>query len=159
LLLLLLLLLLFSLSLSLLSLSLSLSLLVLYCFSALLFSFVLLLFVRQMAASHSERFAAAAPQFGSFHRGFAMAPKDEIPIIDIHGSKDTTVPANVSLSGDGYYYTTTADIFKLFEPLNGGDGSYKQYVAPWDGQMDTYCVQLSNARRCGACGMAGTTGS
>ena len=35
-------------------------------------------------------------------------------MLDLHGSRDTTVPANVSLSGDGYYYTTTDEIF------NGG---------------------------------------
>jgi len=75
-----------------------------------------------------------------------MAPKDELPVIDIHGTRDTTVPANVSLSGDGYYYTTTAEIFALWEPLNGGDGTYKQYVTPWDGQKDTYCVQTSNGK-------------
>lgn len=100
----------------------------------------------QTGATMSERLAAAAPQFGSFHRGFAMAPKDELPVIDIHGSQDTTVPANTSLSSDGYYYTTTAEIFALWEPLNGGDGSYKQYVTKWDGQKNTYCVQTSNGK-------------
>ena len=53
-------------------------------------------------------------EFGSFHRGFAMAPATGVPVLDLHGSKDTTVPANVSLSADGYYYTTTEEIF------NGG---------------------------------------
>jgi poly(3-hydroxybutyrate) depolymerase len=51
-------------------------------------------------------------QFGSFHRGFAMAPKTGVPVLDLHGSADTTVPANVSLSADGYYYTTTKEIFE-----------------------------------------------
>jgi hypothetical protein len=100
----------------------------------------------QAGASNSQRFAAAAPQFGSFHRGFAMAPQDDLPVLDIHGAADTTIPANVSLSGDGYYYTTTAEIFKLWEPKNGGDGTYKQYVTPYDGQMSTYCVQTSNGK-------------
>ena len=34
-----------------------------------------------------------------------MAPASAVPVLDLHGSKDTTVPANVSLSADGYYYT------------------------------------------------------
>ena len=100
----------------------------------------------QEGASNSLRFAAAAPQFGSYHRGFAMAPLDDLPLLDIHGSQDTTIPANVSLSGDGYYYTTTAEIFALWEPMNGGNGTYSQYVTAWDGQMNAYCIQSSNGK-------------
>ena len=31
------------------------------------------------------------PQFGSFHRGFNLAPSIGVPVIDLHGSRDTTV--------------------------------------------------------------------
>jgi len=68
----------------------------------------------QLGVDLASRLAAIAPQFGSFHKGFAMAPLVGVPVIDTHGNKDTTVPGGVSLSGDGYYYTTTDEIF------NGG---------------------------------------
>ena len=40
-----------------------------------------------------------------------MVPEVGLPVIDLHGTSDTTVPANVSLSGDGYYYTPVHEIF------------------------------------------------
>jgi hypothetical protein len=101
----------------------------------------------QLGASWSERFAAIAPQFGSFQKGFLMAPSNELPVLDIHGSNDRTVPANTSLSSDGYYYTTTADIFKVWEQANGDTNDcYKQYVTQWDGEKSTYCVQTCSGK-------------
>jgi hypothetical protein len=60
--------------------------------------------------------------------------------MDIHGSKDTTVPANKSLSGDGYYYTTVADIFSVWGKANGCSGSTSHYTTPYDGQNSLYCI-------------------
>jgi hypothetical protein len=94
----------------------------------------------QLATDMSSRLAAAAPQFGSFHKGFLQGPTSAVPLIDIHGSKDTTVPANTSLSGDGYYYTTVADIFKVWGQANGCSGSTSHYSTPYDGQSSLYCL-------------------
>ena len=70
----------------------------------------------QLGVSMSSRLAAIAPQFGSFHYQFAMAPKDSVPVLSFHGIKDTTVPANNSKGydypvGEGYFYTNVHDIF------------------------------------------------
>lgn len=94
----------------------------------------------QLAIDMSSRLAAAAPQFGSFHRGFFQGPTTSVPLIDIHGSKDTTVPANKSLSGDGYYYTTVSDIFSVWGKANGCSGNISHYKTPYDGQSSLYCV-------------------
>lgn len=94
----------------------------------------------QVATDMSARLAAAAPQFGSFQKGFLQGPTSAIPLIDIHGTKDTTVPANTSLSGDGYYYTTVADIFSVWGKANGCSGSTSHYTTPYDGQNSLYCV-------------------
>jgi len=99
----------------------------------------------QLGVDLASRLAAIVPQFGSFHRGFAMAPAVPVPVLDLHGSKDTTVPANVSLSADGYYYTTTAEIFggspysDGWKSANGCYPSPSQYVTKLDGQQGLYC--------------------
>jgi len=71
----------------------------------------------QVGVDLASRVAAIAPQFGSFHRGFKLAPPVAVPVMDIHGRSDTVVPANVSLSGDGYYYTPTAQIFEGWKKI------------------------------------------
>ncbi len=100
----------------------------------------------QLGVDLAERLAAIVPEFGSFHRGFAMAPAVGVPVLDLHGSQDTTVPANVSLSGDGYYYTTTAEIFgggkysSGWKKANGCSGATYHYPTEFDGQNDFWCV-------------------
>jgi len=94
----------------------------------------------------SSRLAAIAPQFGSFHRGFNLAPSVGVPVIDIHGDADTTVPANVSLSGDGYYYTPTAEIFggnkysAGWKASNECSGASFHYPTKYDGLNKLWCV-------------------
>merc|ERR1719401_482543 len=100
----------------------------------------------QLGVDLAHRLAAIAPQFGSFHRGFNMAPPVGVPVLDIHGKSDTTVPANVSLSGDGYYYTPTREIFggnaysKGWKNANGCSGPSRHYPTRYDGIKDLWCV-------------------
>lgn len=93
----------------------------------------------QLATAMSSRFAAAVPQFGSFHKGYLQNLQTGVPLLSFHGTKDTTVPANVSLSGDGYYYTPTETIFSTFATANGCSGASSQYKTPYDGQSSLYC--------------------
>jgi poly(3-hydroxybutyrate) depolymerase len=104
----------------------------------------------QLGVDLASRLAAIAPQFGSFHRGFAMAPLVGVPVIDTHGTKDTTVPGNVSLSGDGYYYTTTDEIFNGgkystgWKKANGCSGSSSTYTTAYDGIQKLHCALEGN---------------
>jgi polyhydroxybutyrate depolymerase len=100
----------------------------------------------QLGVSIASRLAAIAPQFGSFHRGFNAAPSQGVPVMDIHGKSDTVVPANVSLSGDGYYYTPVSDIFggdsysSGWKKSNGCSGSAKHYATAYDGVKGLWCA-------------------
>lgn len=102
----------------------------------------------QVGVDMAKRLAAIFPQFGSFHRGFNLAPADPVPVMDLHGFHDTTVPANVSLAADGYYYTVTAEIFGGNEyssgwmASNGCSGPESHYPTSWDGQDELYCVSM-----------------
>jgi len=111
----------------------------------------------QLGVDLSARLAAIAPQFGSFHKGFCMSPQHPVPVIDIHGTRDTTVPANVSLAGNGYYYTTTAEIFgggaycKGWKSSNMCKEKLSHYITQWDGIKKLYCVsecEMNDVVRC-----------
>ena len=41
----------------------------------------------QLGVDLAHRLAAITPEFGSFHRGFAMAPAVGVPVLDLHGSQ------------------------------------------------------------------------
>jgi hypothetical protein len=75
-----------------------------------------------------------------------MVPQVGVPVIDLHGKSDTTVPANVSLSADGYYYTITSEIFygnaysKGWVSANGCSGSPEHYPTSYDNIKELYCV-------------------
>ena len=45
----------------------------------------------QLGVDLSKRLAAIFPEFGSFHRGFAMAPAVGVPVLDLHGSQVGTL--------------------------------------------------------------------
>merc|ERR1712232_158553 len=75
-----------------------------------------------------------------------VVPDIGVALMDIHGRSDTTVPANVSLSGDGYYYTTTHDIFngneyyeKGWKDSNNCSGDLVHYPTSYDGIDDLWC--------------------
>lgn len=79
-----------------------------------------------------------------------MVPKVGVPVIDTHGSNDNIVPANVSLSGDGYYYTPVSEIFHGnsystgWVTANGCSGGPSHYPTTYDGIRDLYCVSEGN---------------
>jgi len=99
-----------------------------------------------VAAALPDRWAAAAPQFGSFHKGWLLSPSTGLPIIDIHGKKDKTVPANTSTSSGGYFYTTVHDMFEGndqapgWKSANGCSGHISAYPTSYDGQSGLSCV-------------------
>ena len=102
----------------------------------------------QLGVTLGDRLAAIAPQFGSFAQGFAAAPKSAVPVLDLHGSDDDTVPANYSLAGNGYYYTPVEEIFHGgkysggWMKANGCDGKPGLWPTKFDGQKQFWCIKL-----------------
>lgn len=100
----------------------------------------------QLGVSLGTRLAAIVPVAGSFHYGFAAAPTVGVPVMDIHGTRDTTVPANTS-NGGGWYYTVTSEIFggqskysRGWKAANGCSGASRHYPTAYDGTQSLYCV-------------------
>lgn len=104
----------------------------------------------QIGVAMAHRLAAIAPQFGSFHNGFAAAPARGLPVIDIHGAHDETIPANHSLSADGWYYTTTKEIFEGgkystgWKAANGCAGPSYHHPTSFDGVDGLWCIEEGN---------------
>jgi polyhydroxybutyrate depolymerase len=51
----------------------------------------------QLGSSLSTRLAAIAPVAGSYHVGFLQPPSRCVPMLDIHGTGDDTIPSNLSV--------------------------------------------------------------
>lgn len=99
----------------------------------------------QLGASLGTRLAAIVPVAGSFHNGFLQTPSVGVPLMDIHGTKDTTVPANTT-NGGGWYYTVTSEIFggnkysQGWKAANGCSGASTHYPTAYDGTSSLYCI-------------------
>mmetsp|Transcript_63219 Transcript_63219/g.165767 ORF Transcript_63219/g.165767 Transcript_63219/m.165767 type:complete len:488 (+) Transcript_63219:1-1464(+) len=121
----------------------------------------------QLGVSMAHRLAAIAPVAGSFMKGFVQAPSIPLPVMDVHGFFDTSVPPNgTSTSSDGYFYTELSEIFDGWRKSNkchdhGKDAVLKHWPTPVDGQKDLYCI--SEGTGCSApvvrCGWSGPHGS
>lgn len=113
----------------------------------------------QVGVSLSDRVAAIVPVAGSFEVGFQQYPSLALPVMDVHGFFDHQVPANSSLSQDGWYYVVNSAIFRGWRGSNrcSGTGAV-HWPTALDGVQDLYCV--SEGEHCEApvvrCGWSGS---
>lgn len=99
----------------------------------------------QLGVSLADRLAAIAPVAGSFHKGFLQTPGMPLPLLDVHSFEDEDVPANGSVSSDGWYFTPVQEIMSAWRQANG---CAEEHPAPriqhWptslDGLASLYCV-------------------
>jgi len=107
------------------------------------------MFSYQLGVSMSNRFAAIAPVAGSFHRGYLQSPTTCVPVLDLHGSRDYTVPANASKGseyarGAGWYYEPVEKVLTKFATMcDGCTGNRKRrrhFTTKFDGQNRLSCV-------------------
>lgn len=64
----------------------------------------------RIACEASELFAAAALVGGRVERGFACTPQKRLPLLQMNGGSDETVPDDGRISGGGYYYASTTSV-------------------------------------------------
>lgn len=64
----------------------------------------------RIACEASELFAAVALLGGRLEPGFECTPSRKIPLLQINGGMDRTVPPDGSVSSAGYYYASTKAI-------------------------------------------------
>jgi poly(3-hydroxybutyrate) depolymerase len=110
------------------------------------------------------QFASITPVEGGFILGFLEAPTVPMPVIDIHGMKDTVVPANVTngmapyshrgcpqqyansedctVGDDGWFYTPINKVLSRWAVANKcqHDGSLEFTRTKYDGRTGWSCV-------------------
>lgn len=103
------------------------------------------------------RIAAIVPNSGSFAKGFMGTPTSAqrgMPVMDLHGDADRTVPANASgnaswSDGGGWWYTPVSDILAPWAAANGCGATTNHFPTPLDGKASLFCVGFGGAG--GAC--------
>ena len=108
----------------------------------------------ELAMTLAPRLAAVASVAGGVHPGFMSMPAGYMPLLDIHGLGDTTIPINattnstVAVSEDLWEYIPGPELFEGFRAANDCVGKAEHTVTPYDGTAGLYCM------REGVCGGA-----
>jgi polyhydroxybutyrate depolymerase len=64
----------------------------------------------RIACEASELFAGAVLVGGRVERGFECTPTKRLPLLQMNGGQDATVPHDGSISSDKYYYASTTSV-------------------------------------------------
>lgn len=101
----------------------------------------------QMGVSVGTRLAGIVPVAGSMHRGFKDSPTGCVPILNLIGTNDRTVPCCKEESNDGWFYTPAATLLGDWAPQCGGSSTKKTtYATPYDGTNGLKCEQFGDSR-------------
>jgi len=68
----------------------------------------------RIACEASDWFAAVALVGGRLERGYGCTPAKKLPLLQMNGGQDRTVPYDGSVSSGGYFYSSTADISEVW---------------------------------------------
>jgi polyhydroxybutyrate depolymerase len=102
------------------------------------------MFVQRLGCDLPDRFAAIAPVHGFLHIGFNCAPDVPISTMNVWGSKDRIVPADGSLSSDGFWYTPVNDVMDAWGSAQGCEAGAMPYPTSSDGTRNWACTQRAN---------------
>eukprot|EP00035_Acanthoeca_spectabilis_P034246 m.27910 g.27910 ORF g.27910 m.27910 type:complete len:354 (+) comp6488_c0_seq1:84-1145(+) len=97
-----------------------------------------------------HRFAAIAPGGGTPFVGHNNAPavsrNGAVSVMDLHGTRDTTCPANTTTSADGWNYEPVDSVMKVWASAHGCSGSstITKYDTAYDGDTKLWCVKFGN---------------
>jgi beta-galactosidase len=103
------------------------------------------MFVHRLGCDLSDRIAAIAPNGGTLARGFNCAPgsSPKISMMNIYGTRDTTVPYDGTPAKDGFMYTPTAKVLDAWasSESQGCTSEDSPYPTSRDGVLDFACIQ------------------
>jgi len=106
------------------------------------------MFVHRLGCDLSDRFAAIAPTGGTLARGFNCSPgsSPKISMMNIHGTRDTTVPFDGAPAEDGFLYTPSAQVMAAWAGSESQqcEAEVSPYPTSKDEILGFRCVQRAN---------------
>jgi len=106
------------------------------------------MFVHRLGCDLPDRFAAIAPVAGTIARGFNCAPHGDkkISMMNIYGTRDTSVPFDGTPASDGFLYTPTAEVLAAWAGPESQqcDSEEAPYPTSKDGVQGLTCIQRAN---------------
>jgi len=117
-----------------------------------------MIIIHQVGTHLSAHFASIAPTASAPLLGFNVGPvSGTVSVLDFHGTSDNIIPGNISqsyrgnvaphgatFSSDGFYYTSTIDIMKVWAKNNGCGGNSPtpvKWSTTYDGVAGMSCVE------------------
>lgn len=94
----------------------------------------------RIACEASELFAAATLVGGRLERGYGCTPTKKLPLLQINGGQDRTVPHDGSPSTGRYYFSSTVDISEHWNKGESCAAERKAWRSPTVTGQDVQCT-------------------
>lgn len=94
----------------------------------------------RIACEASEMFAAAALVSGRLERGFECTPAKRLPLLQMNGGEDRTVPYDGSLSSGQYYYASTTAIAERWNSGEACATGRSEWLSPTLAGEEVQCT-------------------
>jgi polyhydroxybutyrate depolymerase len=94
----------------------------------------------RIACEASELFAGAVLVGGRVERGFECTPTNRLPLLQMNGGQDTTVPHDGSVSSDKYYYASTASVAERWNDGEACAVEHDDWISPAITGEDVQCT-------------------
>ncbi len=105
---------------------------------------------QRLACEMGEYWSAVALVSGRLPIGYSCAPAKPLPLLQINGMKDTSVPYDESASSGGYFYTSAREVSETWANAAGCEYSPARYDSGF-GQEDA--LQCERQAECGSNGI------
>jgi beta-galactosidase len=106
------------------------------------------MFVHRLGCDLPDRFSAIAPVAGTIAKGFACAPpsSSKVSMINLYGTRDTSVPFDGTPASDGFMYTPTSQVLDAWGSSDSQGCSSKDspYPTSRDGVLNFECIQRAD---------------
>ena len=99
---------------------------------------------QRLACEMGEYWSAVALVSGRLPIGYSCAPGKPLPLLQINGMKDSSVPYDGSASSGGYFYTSVREVSETWAKAAGCEYSPASYESGYGEEDDLQCERQAN---------------